>query len=78
MLLTTDKTKYYHKRGGSTSQKSDIVSIQMTSMWRYYKKHYPHWMYIVKILRKIEYFLRGRTEIIHIVEQTYKQSNAKL
>lgn len=78
LLLTTDKTKYYHKRGGSTSQKSDIVSIQMTSMWRYYKKHYPHWMYIVKILRKIEYFLRGRTEIIHIVEQTYKQSNAKL
>ena len=78
LLLTTDKTQYYHRRGGSTSQKSDIVSIQMTSMWRYYKKHYPNWIYIVKILRKIENFLRGRTEIINIIEQTYKQTNAAL
>ena len=49
----------------------------MTSMWRYYKKYYPRWMYIVKVLRKIENLLRGRIEIIHIIEQTYKQANAK-
>lgn len=78
LLLTTDKTQYYHKMGGSTSQKSNIVYIQMTSMWRYYKKHYPRWMYIVKVLRKIENFLRGRIELIRIIEQTYKQSNGEL
>ena len=77
MLLTTDKTQYYHKKGGSTYQKSNIISIQMTSMWRYYKKYYPRWMYIVKVVRKIENLLRGRIEIIHIIEQTYKQANAK-
>lgn len=77
LLLTTDKTQYYHKKGGSTYQKSNIISIQMTSMWRYYKKYYPRWMYIVKVVRKIENLLRGRIEIIHIIEQTYKQANAK-
>lgn len=76
-LLTTDSTKYYHKKGGATSQNTQILTIQMKSMWRYYQKYYPAWIQIVKCLRKIENLLRGRLETIRVIDQTYHEANAK-
>lgn len=76
-LMTTQKTRYYHKMGGSTSKNAHIISIQMTSMWRYYRKYYPQWMRSVKWLRKIENMLRGRTQVVHIIDQTYQQAYAE-
>lgn len=76
-LLTTDKTHYYHKIGGTTSRNTDIVAIQMTSMWHYYHSYYPHWTPIVKCLRKIENQILGRRNIVRIIDQTYHQSHAK-
>lgn len=77
MLLTTKKTYYCHKMGGSTSRNTNIISIQMTSMWRYYRKYYPQWMRTVKWLRKIENMLRGRISIARIIDQTYQQAYAE-
>ena len=76
-LLTTDKTRYYHKTGGTTSKNANIVAIQMTSMWRYYNQHYPQWKGTVKWLRKIENFLRGRMDVVRIINKTYRQANAE-
>jgi len=74
-LLTTDKTRYFHKMGGSTTQNPNLVSIQMQSMWRYYRKHYPHWTLFVKWFRKAENILRGRMEIVRTIDQTYIQAH---
>lgn len=76
-LLTTDQTYYCHKMGGSTSRNTNIISIQMESMWRYYRKYYPRWMRIVKWLRKIENMLRGRAQIARIIDQTYQEAYAE-
>jgi GT2 family glycosyltransferase len=76
-LLTTNQTKYFHKRGGSTSQNVNIVAIQMTSMWRYYQLYYPRWASIVKRVRKMEYILRGCKNIARIIDQTYQQAYAQ-
>lgn len=76
-LLTTDMTCYYHKVGGTTSRNADIVAIQMTSMWRYYRTYYPRWARLVKCFRQIENLLRGRHEIARIIDQTYHQAYAQ-
>lgn len=75
MLLTTDRTHYYHKKGGSTSQNPRILSIQMKSLWRYYRLYYPQWMRTVKWLRSMEYMIRRRMDIVRIMNQTYRQAH---
>ena len=76
-LLTTDRTHYYHRRGGSTSQNTHIITIQMQSMWRYYQLYYPQWIKIVKWLRKAENLIRGRMNIVRILDQTYEDAYAE-
>lgn len=76
-LLTTDTTRYYHKVGGTTSRNADIVAIQMTSMWRYYRTYYPRWARLVKGVRQTENLLRGRRDIARIIDQTYHEAHDK-
>ena len=75
-LLTTDETRYFHKTSATTALNPNILSIQMTSMWRYYKLHYPQWIQTVKRLRILEYFLLGRKNVVRIINQTYHQAHA--
>ena len=73
-LLTTDTTRYYHIKSATTAYNPDIIAIQMTSMWRYYRTYYPRWMPIVRCLRVITNLLRGRIQVARIVNQTYHQA----
>ena len=73
-LLTTDATRYYHIKGATTAYNPELIAIQMTSMWRYYRTYYPRWMPVVRSFRVFTNLLRGRMRVARIINHTYHQA----
>ena len=70
-LLSTTKTRYFHKVSSSTSEFTASNKIRFQSMWKFFRKHYFGLAILVLIVRIIQNLIRLRFNTIKLLLQTY-------
>lgn len=71
-LYATDKTHYFHKISATTSKMKSTLNFQFASLWRFFGKHYPLYMRIVFITRRLQYFIKNQKEKNRVLLDTFK------
>ncbi len=73
-IRTTNATKYFHKISATTNLiKKKKLEYQFESTWQFYDKNYSFFRPIVYLIRKLQYLLTQKKEVIDIINSTYKR-----
>jgi len=71
-LYSTSKTKYFHKVSSSTSGFSATNQIRFQSMWKFFRKHYSCFVFLVLVVRLVQNTIRLRFNTVKLLLQTFK------